>query len=421
MPRLTRYKKKDRSDHRTSARGSLARDCSSSGWLHICFALVFCIPTATALNPEHKLTQYGHRIWQTQPGLTQTSISAVTQTRDGYLLLGTENGVVRFDGVQFTPVPELERASLGAIWARVFVEDAQGRMWIVTSNSELIRVGDDGVKVFTSKDGLPQGEVGCAFASRTGEVWVCTASGIGRFEGDRLQIYEQGLPERPVAGCQTQDGKIWLAGEGWVASWSGTRFTHFPFHSMPRDSEVYSLVCRSDGVWVGTRRGLVHFFEGTERRYTMDDALPDSIVLSLASGSRGELWIGTQGGLTRLINGVFETFGYGNGLSQKDVYSVYEDREGSLWVATKHGLNQFMDGPVTRFTRDEGLPSNNVGPVLEDRAGVLWVGFLDGGLASWNGRTFAMVKGMASQDVNALMESPDGALWVGADQGLRAD
>src|SRR5216683_7269326 len=75
-----------------------------------------------ALNPEHKLTQYVHRIWQTQPGLPQTSISAVTQTRDGYIWLGTESGVVRFDGVRFTPIPELERASLGDIWARTFVE-----------------------------------------------------------------------------------------------------------------------------------------------------------------------------------------------------------------------------------------------------------------------------------------------------------
>jgi ligand-binding sensor domain-containing protein len=356
---------------------------------------------ASALNPDHKLTQYVHRIWQTQAGLPQTSISAVTQGRDGYLWLGTESGVVRFDGIRFTPVPELERASLADLWAHTFVEDSQGRMWIVTSDSGLVRVGKDGVKVFSARDGLPWGDVNCAFASQAGEVWVCTASGIARFTGDRFQMYNKGLHGRPVTACQTPDRVIWLAGEEWVASLNGSAFTQIPLHSIPQRSEVFSMVCRSDGVWVGTRRGLIRFGDRNEQRYSNENGLPDSIILSLATGSHGELWIGTQSGLTRRANGTFESFSYDEGLSQKDVFSIFEDREGSLWVATKHGLNQFFDGPATRFTRSEGLPSNDVGPVLEDRGGNLWVGFLSGGLARWNGRKFSVVPEMASRKVTA--------------------
>src|SRR5438477_6007216 len=92
---------------------SWASRCGPSVW--VCAwvtALFWGAPAASGLNPEHRLTQYVHRIWQTQPGLPQTAIFAVSQTRDGYLWLGTGSGVVRFDGVRFTPVPELERAQL---------------------------------------------------------------------------------------------------------------------------------------------------------------------------------------------------------------------------------------------------------------------------------------------------------------------
>jgi signal transduction histidine kinase/ligand-binding sensor domain-containing protein len=381
-------------------------------------ALFWGAPAASGLNPEHRLTQYVHRIWQTQPGLPQTAIFAVSQTRDGYLWLGTESGVVRFDGVRFTPVPELEGAQLDDIRARAFVEDARGRVWIVSSTLGLVRMDGQHVKVFTPKDGLPRGETSCAFTAQTGEVWICTSSGMARFEGDRLQTYGQGLRGRPLAGCQTPDSMIWIAGDGWVASSNGSQFTSFPLRSIPPGAGVRSLVCRDDGVWVGTMRGLIHFSGGKERRFTNENGLPDAGIMSLAKGSRGELWIGTRNGLSRYVNGAFESFTYGDGLSQKDVYSIYEDREGSLWVATKYGLNEFLDGPATRFTRNQGLPSNNVGPVLEDRSGNLWVGFLDAGLARWNGRRFSLVQNLVSPKVTTLMESADGSLWVGTDQGL---
>src|SRR5580704_13058738 len=94
-----------------SAAASLRRGLNLS--LSLCLLLVLLVgsaPTAFGLSPNLKLTQYVHRIWQTEPGLPPTSILWVTQSVDGYLWLGTESGVVRFDGVRFTPIPELERA-----------------------------------------------------------------------------------------------------------------------------------------------------------------------------------------------------------------------------------------------------------------------------------------------------------------------
>src|ERR1700691_6245384 len=87
-----------------------------------------------ALNPNHQITQYVHRIWQAQPGLSQTSIYAVSQTRDGYIWLGTQSGVVRFDGIRFSRVETLPQASLGDIWARAIEEDTAGHVWITTND-----------------------------------------------------------------------------------------------------------------------------------------------------------------------------------------------------------------------------------------------------------------------------------------------
>lgn len=380
-------------------------------WLALC--LWTALP-ASALQPEQKLTQYVHRIWQTQPNTLQ----AVTQTHDGYLWLGTESGILRFDGVRFSRVPELEQASLGDFWARSLVEDSLGRMWIISGDYRLIRVGGDGVKVLTGKDGLPSAEVTCAFASEDGEIWVCTHWGIAHFKGNRFETYGNSLPWQPLAGCQTPDGTIWIAGQGRMASWKNAQFREYPLGSVLSGSGVRSIVCRDDGVWIGTLDGLIQFQDGKEHRYTKENGLPDNEVLSLAKGRSGELWVGTRRGLGRLWGGAFDTFTYSDGLSQQDVLSIYEDKEGTLWVATKQGLNQFLDGPATRFTRKEGLPSDNVGPVLEDHAGNLWVGFLDAGLARWDGRKFSPLHGFESRRITTLMDAADGSVWVGTDHGL---
>ncbi len=120
-----------------------------------------CGSTALGLDPNHKLTQYLHRTWQTQAGLSQASIYVVTQTHDGYLWVGTQSGIVRFDGVEFKPVRALQENSLGEIWARAMVEDTAGRLWITTNDFQLIRISGNDVKVFTEKDGLPTRDFSC--------------------------------------------------------------------------------------------------------------------------------------------------------------------------------------------------------------------------------------------------------------------
>ena len=124
---------------------------------YLSLALLATVPLR-ALNINHQITQYVHRIWQAQPGLAQTSIYVVTQTRDGYLWLGTQSGVVRFDGIRFSPVEAMQQASLGEVWARAIEEDANGNVWMTVNDLSLLRLDRNGVKVFSEKDGLPTKE-----------------------------------------------------------------------------------------------------------------------------------------------------------------------------------------------------------------------------------------------------------------------
>ena len=391
-----------------------------------CAALALvCAGTAYGLDPNYKLTQYFHRIWQAQQGLPQTSIYAVRQMNDGYLWVGTQSGIVRFDGSDFTPLPQLQNAGLGDVWARVIIEDKRGQTWINANDFGLIRMNAESVTVLSEKDGLPTKNFSCLVAAPNGDVWTCTASGLVRFRGDsaKIDVYQNPslFPTRPIAACIANDGKVWLGGGSTLAVWDGSTFKRADIRKVAGGLAIRALRCSEQGVWVGTAKGLLQIHDGKETLYTVKDGLADNLILSLAQGDSGDLWIGTKNGFNRLTkgaSGTFDSYGYRDGLSHNTVTAIHEDREGTLWVATGHGLNQFLNGAFTRFAKSEGLPSDNMGPLLQDRAGTLWAGSLEGGLARFDGHRFQSLPGLAPWRIATLAEGPNGGLWAGTDRGL---
>ncbi len=381
---------------------------------------LFC-GTAAALNPDHKITQYSHRIRQVQKGIQPAFISVVKQTSDGYLWLGTQEGVIRFDGDRFSPVPALQQPSLHDVWARDIEEDRAGNIWMTADDYRLIRVAPHAVRVFTESDGLPTKEFSCVFMGISGEIWTCTATGLVRFRGDQFEILQAPAPfsTRPIAGCQDSDGKVWLGGGSSLESFDGGKFSPVRLRSVSGELAIRSLICVGKDVWIGTGKGLVRLKGQQETLYTTKDGIADNVILTVAPGSGGAIWVGTRKGFSRIRGGDIESYDTSDGLSQNTVAALGEDNEGTLWVATKNGLDQFLDGSSTRYTRTEGLPGNNMGPVFADRRGVLWAGTLEGGLARFDGRLFVTVANLGSGRVTSLTESGDGALWVGTERGLR--
>jgi signal transduction histidine kinase/ligand-binding sensor domain-containing protein len=388
-------------------------------------ATLLLSPLALALDPHFSLTQYNHRIWFTQQGFTQGTVQRIFQGPQGYLWLGTQRGLVRFDGVKFTPAESIFPALPANLWIRAGLEDKRGGIWIGTSDAGVFYLKDHSVTQFAAKSGLPSDGVSCLVQSRDESVWVCTATGLARIHDGQVETFGKEVPSAPplpFSACEDSEGSLWIGGTTpSLTLYRGGSFTARPLKTLPAGFAVISLNCSDRGLWAGTSVGLIRIEGDTERLYTERDGLPDDVVYSLGSGSDGTLWIGTKAGFARYRNGEFSSFGTREGLTQSSVFSVFEDREGSLWVGTKHGLNQFLDSRATPYTTNEGLPSNNVGPVMEDSRGDVWVGTLDAGLAHLGGKRFTSIttrQGLASNLVRVLADDLQGSLWVGTDQGL---
>lgn len=378
---------------------------------------------AFALDGNRRLSQCLRRVWQVQQGLPQATIFCIRQTKDGYLWLGTQTGLVRFDGVQFTSIRGSEDASLENRWIRDLAEDSDGRLWVATDGGGLFCVDQARVLHYGPNDGLPSDSVRAVFVDRDRAVWAGTDRGAARLLDG--QFVAAGNDSAPVGAlCQTSDGTIWTGGRGnRISSFRDGGWTDHTIAELPADASVSALLASPDkAIWIGTSDGLVRYQRDHVERFTRASGLADNRVYDLASGQGGVLWIGTKDGFSRYEHGEFESFRSRDGLAQSTVYTLWEDREGSLWVGTKHGLNQFVDRRTIPFTTSEGLPSNNAGPVLEDRDGVVWVGTLDAGLARYDGRHFSAVtreQGLPSDCILALAaDQKTPSLWVGTDHGL---
>ena len=381
----------------------------------VIFLAAMALRPAMGLDPSRTLTQYAHRIWQTQQGLPQGTIYSLLQTHDGYLWLGTQTGLIRFDGVRFETFENIRRTAPSNVWIRSAIEDSHHALWLAAGDAGLFRMEGDSVAPYLSSD-----NVQCVAEAKNGDLWACTANGIARIRGGNVSRFLE--HENIRAACEASDGTVWAAGGGaTLNSWNGTKFATQRIQKLPADAEIRALLCSGDKVWAGTTAGLVEVGKSGERLLTSRDGLADSRVLCLSESKDGSLWIGTRNGFSRLRNGEIESYRPQEGLSQSTVFSIFEDAEGSLWVGTKNGLNQFLSGRALPYTTNEGLPSNDTGPILQDPHGDIWIGTLGAGLARFDGKRFAVMtskQGLASNTIYTLAADPEGALWVGTTSGI---
>lgn len=383
---------------------------------------------ASALDSGRRLTQALHRIWQAQQGLPQATIDRVIQSNDGYLWLGTQSGLVRFDGVRFVPIDSVNGTKPEGVWVRDLAEDPVSHdLWIATNSSGLLRLRDGQVTRNGMSNGLPSDNVQCVLFDSRDALWIGTSEGLAIMTDGRFRPCPTALALASPnirAICQGRDGSIWVGGDGnMLGIWNGTSLERRELKSISAQESVHALIAQPDGtIWIGSSAGLIRLTNGEEKRFTTAEGLGSNWVYGLAAGRDGDIWVGTQDGFSRLRNDQIGTFRSRDGLSQSTVFTVCEDREGSLWVGTKHGLNQFVDRRLTLpFTASEGLPSNNTGPVIQDSAGTVWVGTLDAGLSRFDGHAFSVLtpdQGLADNSILSMAADAGGNLWIGTRTGL---
>ncbi len=390
------------------------------------FLLIWFAGPARPLDSSKALTQYAHRIWGQEQGLFQPTIYSILQTHDGFLWLGTQDSLIRFDGVQFSPFDGPGAESFHNTLIRTLYEDHDKNLWVGSIGAGLGKISPQGVVThYTTRNGLPSDSVFCVDSDASGQMWACTNAGLVRFSGAGFHTYTtaDGLPSNQVRATCDAAGQRWVAGLDFgLATWDGKRFTRYENKLLPRSEPVTALACGADGsVWAGTNAGLLAITAAGTRLIATREGLPDNAVSSVLVAADGSVWVGTNDGITRIRNGRFDTYRTRDGLSHSLVLSLYMDREGTLWAGTKDGLDQFTDGNVTPYTTNEGLLSNDIGPVLEDRAGALNIGTLGRGLNIFEHGVFRAVTmhdGLVDNTVLSLELDHTGDLWVGTRRGL---
>lgn len=381
-----------------------------------------------ALNPDRALTQARLSVWTSETGLPQNTVDAIVQTRDGYLWMGTEEGLVRFDGVRFVVSDRQTAPALRSSFVSSLFEGPDGTLWIGTYGGGLARLRNGRIEAF-HPEMLGSERMREMHADSNGVLFAATAGGgLLRIEGEKVSRFttRNGLSSDRIWALEDDGaGGMWVATHGGgVVRWRDSRVQEHISTREGLPSDLARTLMRDpDGtLWIGTDGGgLAAWRDGSiVRVITTRDGLPSDHVRSLQRDRDGSLWIGTDGGLARWRGVRADSLGVAEGLPNPIIRSLAEDREGSLWVGTTGGVVRLSDTRFLSYTRKEGISVDGVRPLLEDQSGRVWVGTEGGGLCSILPapvRCLSMADGLPHSSVYALTESRDGSLWIGTDGG----
>ncbi len=269
----------------------ICRRMSSLGWI-----LVFAMPfRALALEPTTPLASYGRQTWVMENGLPQNTVQTLLQTRDGFVWLGTEVGLVRFDGSSFEVFDRSSTPALPGNDIYCLLQTRDDALWIGTSEG-LARWKDGVVRVFSPSDGLPASDIRALAEDQTGTLWVYTGEGMARLSGNRFEPAGDWRPGM-VIPTLTEGGQSspWINAEPHAGdSWRQAAQTA----GIGRDDLQYLVNLRNGLAGVGNKNVLVlGGAGGVKTRLTAGRELPGSRIQAVLADQEGSLWIGTNGGL----------------------------------------------------------------------------------------------------------------------------
>jgi diguanylate cyclase (GGDEF)-like protein len=375
---------------------------------------------AFALDPDKLFAHYVANNWSIQDGLPQITVMAIAQDRDGYIWVGTQDGLARFDGVRFTSYTPDDTPQLPGIWIRALMLDRGGRLWIGSykglafyENGRFTTVPPADLSAHPTLDvyGLAQGP--------DDAILVATSDGLLRVDGGKLVA--TGATIKPAYSVLPRKDGIWIGGIGDVERFDAGKSERMPLPATDSAAAVNRLLDARGRIWAGTSQGLFVREDGAWKTLGGDPKLTSSPVNMLFEDQDRNLWAGANAALMRLRQGgQLESMTGRPPISYKDIRSAFEDREGNLWLGSQfEGLVRLWNGWTRRYSVDVGLNDPVVWSLARGTDGTLWIGGNDGVSVLDHGRIVSVVPGSALPHPQAynLLSEP-GRLWIGTRRGL---
>ena len=378
--------------------------------------LLVCRADGFALNPSLDVSQYAHASWKNSEGFSEGIIRSIAQTADGYLWLGTEFGLRRFDGVRAVPWEPPAGQHLPSSDIRSLQGARDGRLWIGTFRG-LASWKDGKLSHYPELDGQV---IEALLEDREGTIWVAGwAPSVGRLcriQGGNIQCYgEDGRFGSGVTPLyEDSGGNLWAGAMNGLWRWKPGPPRLYP---MPDPAQrIYALAESDDGgILIAKHSGVTKLRNGKTEAYPLPAGLQFQ-PHRLLRDRNGGLWIGAlvDSGLLHIHEGKADLFTTANGLSGASVTAIFEDREGSIWVATVDGLDRFREFAIPTISVQQGLSSQGFGSILAARDGSIWLGTSEG-LNRWNQGEITVYRNRSQRGVRGASQPTGLIVGRGAD------
>ena len=340
----------------------------------IFFWLLSIAAGMNAMDPSRAMSQYIRDRWGPEQGFPRGAVYAITQTSDGYLWIGTEAGLVRFDGWNFRMIDDSSR-NLKIANVLGLAPASDGSLWVRMQGMTLLRYRND---LFESPaSALPDASMTAMSRTSQGDLLIAVnEDGALAYRNGKFQVLASGadLPRSPVlALAQMPDGDLWMGTRDAGLFRASAGGASAVLKGLP-DAKINCLLpSGSRDLWIGTDNGIVRW-NGAELSSTgLPTGLNGFQALAMTRDRDGNLWVGTDSrGLLRLNSESVASLDEPREGPPQAVTAVFEDREGNLWTGGASGLERLRDSPFVSYSAPEGLPTDGSIPVFVDAENRMW-------------------------------------------------